>query len=428
MIMSVFGARARADGSGRALDALVFFVADVQTGFGPFIAVYLTLNGWSQGDIGQALSVGTAAAAISQLPGGFAVDRLRDKRLAAASAAVAVAGGAVLFALSASTAVVMTAEVLHSFASTMLGPALAAISLALVGRAALGTRLGRNARFAALGNGFAAAVLGAAGYYAPGAAVFWVTAAFAVPGLFALWRIAPADLRKQNGGAASETVPPPWRGEVLALVTDRRVLAFCLCVVLFHAANAALLPLASGLMARRAGGIADLVVSGAIVLPQAIVALISPGVGRLADTRGIRLVLALGFAAVPARAVLLAAAASDPIAVVAVQALDGLSASAFGIMVPLVAAAFTRGTGRFNLCLGAFGLAATAGATVSTFTAGRVADAFGPTPAFLTLAAFGALAVAAAWIVAPRRTAEPAGSPRTGGGEPVHGSESSDPT
>ena len=189
--------------------------------------------------------------------------------------------------------------------------------------------------------------------------------------------------------------------DLTALVTDRRVLAFAGCVALFHVANAALLPIAAADLTHRIGQNANLVLAAAVVVPQAIVALISPRVGTVADRRGPRLVLVLGFAAVPVRALLLAFV-SNPSFVVAVQALDGISAATFGIMVPLVAAELTRGTTRFNLCLGVFGLATAAGATVSTSLAGEIADHLGNPVAFLTLAACGLLAVAAAGLAAPQ--------------------------
>lgn len=385
-----------------ALDALSFFIADVQTGFGPFIAVYLSTAGWGEGAIGQALSVGTIAAVVSQLPGGAFVDRLRDKRIAAGLACMVVAIAAVLFAVSASTVSILTAEVLHSFGSAMLGPAVAAVSLAVVGRAALGERLGRNARFAAIGNGAAAAVLGAAGSYVSARAVFWLTAGFMVPGLVALGFVAPAtnptpEQPSERGAAAA------FR-DGFALLSDPRVLLFALCVALFHLGNAALLPLAGAEMTRQLGASTNLVVAGAVVVPQTIVAIISPTVGRLADRRGTALILAAGFAAVPLRAALLAFV-TDPRGIVAVQALDGLGAASFGVLVPLVAATLTRGTTRFNLCLGVLGLATAAGATVSTTLAGGLAEHFGERAAYLTLAACGCAAVLAAWAFTPRETA-----------------------
>jgi hypothetical protein len=73
------------------LDWLNFSVANAQTGFGAFIAVYLTAEAWTQAEIGEALSLGTIAARVAQIPGGSAVDRLGDKRVAAAVADEAAA-------------------------------------------------------------------------------------------------------------------------------------------------------------------------------------------------------------------------------------------------------------------------------------------------------------------------------------------------
>ncbi len=338
---------------------------------------------------------------MSQLPGGALVDRLADKRVAAAAAAVVVGLAAVLFALSTSTPAVMGAEVLHSFGSAMLGPAVAAVSLAAVGRGALGLRLGRNTRFAAIGNGAAAAVLGAAGTYVSPRAVFWLTAGFMLPGLAAL---AAVETPREAEASPEPSVASPWR-DLEALLRDRAVLAFAGCVALFHLGNAALLPLASAHLAATLGAAANVAVAGAVVVPQAIVALISPAVGRAADRRGPRLVLALGFAAVPLRALLLGFV-TGPYGFVAVQALDGLGAAAFGTLVPLVAAELTRGTGRFNLCLGVLGLATGAGAALSTALGGTLAEAYGTRAAFLALAGFGLAALAAAWWAAPGRSDE----------------------
>ena len=384
------------------LDALSFFVADVQTGFGPFIAVYLATAGWSEGQIGQALSVGTVVALASQLPGGAIVDRLADKRIAVALSCLIVAAAALLFAVSASTASVTVAEAFHSFGSAMLGPALAAVSLSVVGRVGLGLRLGRNARFAAIGNGFAAAVLGAVGASFSPEAVFWLTAGFMVPALVALPLMQSSPRHAPAMAAEGDDVGRSIRSDLVALLKDKRVLAFAGCVALFHLANAALLPLAAADLTHRIGQEANLVLAGAVVVPQTIVALISPKVGAVADRRGFRLVLVLGFAAVPLRALLLAVV-SHPDLVIAVQALDGISAATFGIMVPLVAAELTRGTARFNLCLGLFGLATAAGATLSTSLAGAIADRAGNPTAFLALAGCGLLAVAAASRAAPQR-------------------------
>lgn len=378
------------------LDWLNFSVANAQTGFGAFIAVYLTTEAWTQAEIGEALSLGTVAAMIAQIPGGAVVDRLRDKRVAAAVAALALTASAILFAATPTKPVVMLAEVLHSLASCLLAPALAAISLALVGRDRFGERLGRNAQFASVGSGIAAVVMGLCGAYLSSRAVFWLTAALILPSLFALRVIRQAEmLPRETIAPASSSASPGVLRDVLALLANRRVSAFAGCVVLFHLANAALLPLLGGELTRAGGDTANLLIAACIVLPQAVVALASPWIGRTADRRGPRLVLVFGFAALPIRALLLAAA-DDPVLLVAVQALDGVSAAMFGVMLPLVAANLTVGTERFNLCMGVLGLAAAGGATLSTLLAGLMADHFGTTTAFLALAGCGLMALLAA--------------------------------
>src|SRR5207302_4493304 len=122
----------------RGLDWLNFLVANFQPGFGPFVSVYLASAGWTQGAIGAALSAGTVASMVSQIPAGALVDRMRSKRKAAAAAIVAIAASALAIALWPNYLAITAAEVLHSFASAVLGPAIAAISLALVASAAFG--------------------------------------------------------------------------------------------------------------------------------------------------------------------------------------------------------------------------------------------------------------------------------------------------
>jgi MFS family permease len=386
---------------GYTLDALSFFVADAQTGFGPFIAGYLTGHGWSTGQIGTVLSVGTVAALLSQLPGGAMVDRLHDKRIAAALSWAALALSAVLFAIAPVLPVVAVAEVIHACATAMLTPAIAALSLSIVGRKALGERLGRNARFAAIGSAGTAFVVGAAGAYVGPASVFWLTAAFVLPGVALLLRLP----RSKHGPGAPDTLQRPkktdwraWIADLQDLLRHKGVLGFSLCIALFHLGNAALMPIASTVLARTAGAGAPLFVSACVVGPQIIVAVFSPWIGRTEERRGVRLIMVGGFAAVPLRAFLLAGAASldgqvVPYAIAVAQLLDGVSAAVFGVSLPIMAADLTRGTHRFNLCLGFFGIATTCGATLGTAVAGHAADHLGFPLTFLMLGACGLAAV-----------------------------------
>jgi MFS family permease len=159
-------------------------------------------------------------------------------------------------------------------------------------------------------------------------------------------------------------------------------------VTLFHLANAAMLPLAAGSLARQHGMIADLVVGGAIVIPQLLTAAGSPWVGRLAQDLGRQKILLIGFAMLPLRALLFAIDGTPALALAA-QVLDGVTGATFGVLVPLVVADITHDGGRFNLALGMVGLATGVGATVSNYVAGNVAAHMGVPVAFLYLAAIG---------------------------------------
>ncbi|CAH2778622.1 MAG: Uncharacterized MFS-type transporter [uncultured Caballeronia sp.] len=398
----------------RALDWLNFFIANVQTSFGPFVASYLAANKWTQGEIGLMLSVGTISAMASQLPAGALVDALRNKKSAAAAAIIAIIVSALLLGASPTFVVVFAAEVLHGFASCMLVPAMAAISLALVSRADLGNRLGRNARWASIGSALTAALMGVFGEYLSLRSVFFLTAALALPALVALNMIhhemAPIVPRMKKaaakaGASIAEAVSVAGeRPESLRdLVRDPRLLTFAACVVLFHLSNAAMLNLAAGEVTAHMGDNVQLVIAACIIVPQFIVAGLSPWVGQQAQNWGRRPVLILGFSALPLRALLFAAAssASSPHLLVPVQMLDGISAAVFGVMLPLIAADVAGGKGRYNLCIGFFGLAAGVGATLSTAIAGFVADKFGVNTSFFGLAAAGALAVALVWLAMP---------------------------
>ena len=191
----------------RGLDWFVFCVADVQTGFGPFVAVYLTTQKWTQTDIGLVLTVAGLVALVCQIPGGMLVDAARSERLVAGIAVTAIALSALTYALFPVFPAILAAAVTHATASCVLGPAMAAISLGLVGHAGIGERLGRNARFASVGNGFAAALMGACGYFFAARSVFVVTAVLLIPTMLALRHIAPGEINPQraHGGPAEPT-------------------------------------------------------------------------------------------------------------------------------------------------------------------------------------------------------------------------------
>jgi MFS family permease len=132
---------------------------------------------------------------------------------------------------------------------------------------------------------------------------------------------------------------------------DSRLVIFATSLFLFQLANASVLPLAGEALVRMSETDSSLVISALIIVPQIIVALMAPSVGRQAQVWGRRPLLLIGFAALPIRA-LGFALISDPLVLLAVQALDGISATVLGVLTALVIADLTGGTGRFKLSAG----------------------------------------------------------------------------
>jgi len=381
------------------LYGLNFFTAAVQTGFGPFIAVWLTQQGWRFTDIGLGLSIGTVAGLIGQLPGGMLVDHVHAKRNVAAGALIALGLGAFLLWLYPAWPIVWAAQVTHGLASCVLTPAIAAVTLSLSGHDAFSERLGLNALYASLGSAASAALLGLVASYTSERSVFMLTAALVAPALASLLLIRPAEELPENDPHPALRHPrqrehPPWQ-----LFAEPPLHVFLFSVLLFQLANAALLPLALNGLTQR-GGTPGYIVSATIVLPQLIVAVLSPWFGRLAQRIGRRPVLLVGFAAVPLRALLFATLPAA-LPLTAIQALDGVGGTVLGLMIPLIAADVTQRTGYLNLAIGAIGLASGLGATFSTTIAGLLSDRIGAQSAFLILAAAGAAATALLWVALP---------------------------
>jgi MFS family permease len=371
------------------IHALNFFVAAMQTGFGPFVSVWLVSQGWSLTEVGVALSVGTIAALCAQLPGGILIDAISDKRNITVAALAVVASSALLIALTPSVPGVWVAEILHSFGSAVITPAIAALTLTLSGTDSFSDRLGGNARYASLGTAVAAVALGLGSSALGAQSIFIIAAALALPATASLLAIKPGPkvptFEDHMALAPMRDRDKPW-----TIFRDPTIHIFAVCVILFHLSNAALLPLALGELSQRST-VSDFLVPATIMVPQIVAAIASPRAGAMARYVGRRKVLLVGFIALPTRAVLFAFN-PGPEALVVIQILDGVSATVLGLMLPLIAADLTRKSGHLNLAIGAFGLAAGLGATFSTTVSGWVADRMGAEVAFLGLALVGGLA------------------------------------
>jgi predicted MFS family arabinose efflux permease len=395
----------------RGLDWLNFFLADVQTGVGPFLAIYLAGYAWNEQQVGLALTVGGVAGILTQTPAGALIDRLRAKRALIAVGVVGLALGALLIAFAPFFWPVMASQVLIGGLSSIFIPAICAISLGIVGRERFDARQGRNQGFNAAGNVVAAVSMGLLGYWASNRSIFFFVALSTLPTMVALRRIRPEEIDYQLARGAQENAGPQPAG-LRVLLNDRPLVLFLVCAVMFHFANAAMLPLLGEMLSKGQGRSSMLFMSACVVTTQLVITLLASWSGRRASSWGRKPLLLIGFAVLPLRAVLYTLT-SNPIALVAIQILDGIGAGIFGVVSVLVISDLTQGTGRFNLTLGAITTAVGIGASLSQVIAGSIVHQFGYTAGFLFLGAIAAAALLILYFFMPETGPNQATSPNS---------------
>ena len=390
----------------RGLDWLNFFLADVQSGVGPFLAIYLAGCGWNEQTIGIVLTGGGIAGIIAQTPAGALADRTRSKRALVAGGVIALAAGALMIALLPSFWWVVSAQTLIGMSSSVFGPTVVAMSLGLVGRAAFDRRQGRNQTSNSAGNVVAAVSMGVIGYFLSNRGIFFFVVAFTIPTLWALARIDFREIDHDVARGASDGAAPAGASGIVQLLKDRRLAIFLTCAVAFHFANAAMLPLLGEMLAKGHGRTSMMFMSACVVTTQLVVTLLASWSGIKAREWGRKPLLLIAFGVLPLRGVSYTLTRA-PSALIAIQMLDGIAAAIFGVVSVLVIADLTRGTGRFNLTLGAVTTAVGIGAALSQSIAGAIVHRFGYHAGFLFLAAVAAVAFVLLWTAMPetRRSA-----------------------
>ncbi|MGD0489675.1 MAG: MFS transporter [Syntrophorhabdales bacterium] len=373
-----------------SLDAINFLLADVRGAVGPYLNVFLvTRQHWSQAGVGMVTMVGGLLGLAVQTPIGAWIDETRAKRGAIVLAlAVLAIAAVVIFALPTFWPV-MIANSLMAIVGDVFGPAVAALTLGLYARAKLARRMGRNSAFDHAGNVAIAIAAGAVGYFLSQRAVFLMVPVFAVLTSIAVLSIPShaIDFDRARGLDRKPDADHPGGPVGYGILFESRPLViFGLCVMLFHFANAPLLPLVGQKLAAVYPRGATAMMSACIVAAQLVMLPIALLVGRTADTWGRKPLFLAAFVILPVRAVLYTL--SDNSAwLIGVQLLDGIGAGIFGAAGPLVVADIMWGTGRFNLAQGAIATVQGIGASLSGLAAGEIVDHFGYNAAFLASAA-----------------------------------------
>jgi MFS family permease len=380
-----------------ALDAVNFLMADVHTGVGPFLAIYLVASlHWNVRDIGVALSAAGIAGLIAQTPVGAFVDRLRYKREALAVGTALLGIGALAVVFFHSFTEVLGAQVIMGVVGTFFPPAMAGMTLGIVGRRGLDLRIGRNETFNHAGNVFAALAAGLLGYWVARRSIFYFTAVICVITIVAIFFIRSNEIdfersrgceRGEDDGKNSGAV-----SGFFEVLTNRSLLIFTISVVLFHFANAAMLPLIGQKLSLGHPRGSSLFMAVCIVGAQTVMIPVALAAGRFAHSWGRKAVFIIGFAALPIRGTLYTLS-DNPYFLVGVQLMDGIGAAIFGVVSVLVIADLTRGTGRFNFIQGVVATATGLGASLSNGITGFIVQRAGFNAAFLFLATIAAFAL-----------------------------------
>ena len=385
----------------RGLDALNFFLADVRDGLGPYLAIYLIAvrgpdQGWNEATTGLVMTIAGIAGLIAQTPAGALIDRTNHKRAIVIAGAIAVTASCLVLPFISNFYLVTATQSVAGIAGAIFPPALAAITLGVVGPKMFSKRIGRNEGFNHAGNATSAAIAGATAYLFGPIVVFWLMAILAVLSIGAMLMV-PAEEIDDDLARGLDCDQEEHCEKVSlfkALLENKPLLIFAILCALFHLANAAMLTSVGQLLTKLSGKEnATSLIAICIVAAQCVMVPVAVMVGRKADDWGRKPIFLAAFGVLAIRG-LLYTFSDSPYWLVGVQCLDGIGAGVYGALFPIVVADLTRGTGRFNVSQGAVATAQGIGASTSATVAGLIIVSAGYSAAFMTLAAIAAVGFA----------------------------------
>lgn len=376
-------------GSLRALDALNFCNAGIQTGLGPFMAIFYTaVRHWNPGQIGILIACQSLSGVAVQSLAGNLIDESHHKRLITGTAGLLVALGAVAIVALPSFLLQIVVQILIGLAVTIFPAATAAFALGMAGDDQLSTRIARNETMTHTGNVLFAIGAGVVGTFMALQGIFIEAAIFAAGMLPSVLFINEehVDYEAARGGESEGGEDAKKRSTWRDLFGDKRVLTFTLSVVLYYCANAATLPLVSEILTQATKGqAAAWQVSASVVVAEVAMVFVAIWTGKLADRWGRKRLFLIGFGALALRNAL-TVVSHNGYYLISLQVLDGVAMGIYGVMLTLVTADLAKGTGRFNFLQGAVQSSMGLGGVLSNSLFGWIAKAAGFNASFWGLA------------------------------------------
>lgn len=374
-----------------ALQALNFFMADMQAGIGPFLAVFLQQRGWATGPIGSVMTAGGIAGMLFTAPAGAIIDHSRRKRLIVIVTGIFTVAASFLILLSQSVLIVASSQIATAIAGAMIGPAVTGMTLGIVRQRGFNAQNGRNQAWNHAGNMVGAGLSGWLGWQFGLSAIFYLAGLFGVLAILSVLMIPEQTIdhdaaRGLESGRDDDHAGGKAQG-IQILLQNKPMLILAAALACFHLGNAAMLPL-YGLAVVGAGkGDAAAFTATTVVVAQAVMIVTSLLAMRIAAGRGFWLVMLVSFAALPIRG-LVASLVIEHWGVWPVQALDGIGAGLQSVAVPGLVACLLDGTGRVNVGQGAVMTVQGLGASISPAVGAWIAQLIGYREAFLVLGSF----------------------------------------
>ncbi|WP_051481430.1 MFS transporter [Paraburkholderia nodosa] len=404
----------------RALEALNFFMADVQAGVGPFIGVLLLDRGWSAGTIGTVMTLGGIAGMIAASPAGALVDATTHKRAVIIVAGAITTLGSLALWVSHGFWSVAASQIVAAVTGALLGPAVAGITLGIVRQRGFDRQFGRNQVANHGGNVAGAALSGWLGWRFGLGAVFVLAAVFGALMILSVLLIPGSAIDHDCArGLDTSTQPRDDRhaSGLAILFHSRPLLLLAASLALFHLGNAAMLPLYGMAIVAAHQGDPGAFTAKTIVIAQLVMVAAAWLAPRLILRCGYWWVMLITYFALPVRG-MVAAALLNAWGVWPVQVLDGVGAGLQSVVVPALVVRLLQGSGRVNVGQGVVMTVQGIGAALSPALGGLLAQRLGYASAFFALGAVstGSLALWLGFGHAVRHACRAEAEPKPGRG------------
>ncbi|MFT3988385.1 MFS transporter [Aestuariivirga sp.] len=351
-----------------ALAVLNFFLADARDGLGPFLDAFLATNGWSTLTLGLIATVGGLVGLAATPLCGALVDASTWKRALIAIPVILVTVAALVTLLVPNVAIVWGGQIGTAVVGAVIGPALAGLTLGIVGEKLFSQQISRNefwnhaGNFASLFAIFVLATLfGHQG-------VIWLMVATAIGTLLGVFAIDPKRIDHNQARGLAHDDGKPGPSGFKTLFETRGLVLLAIVLLVFHWGNAPMSRLIAQQFSIELGTPfrTTAIITGVSQLAMIALAALTP---MLIRRLGLAPVFIIALLALPIRGAL-AGSFSGFWVVYPVQALDGIGAGLLGIITPVAAERLLAGTGRFNVGFAAVMTMQGIGASLSNVVAG----------------------------------------------------------